>query len=136
MSMDTFIFEQRDGRLLECVGERVGRVSTERAHGAGSRRWHHIQLIRTDDGRYVLAIQYLTRCFGEQFRAYAWIGSKSELETSLDGYSPDQDVSFTNKDKAEELSLEDIKGELAERFAAALPRVLRGFSENMSVSEE
>ena len=90
--MDTYFFEQPDGTLLQCVGRRLVKTSTERKDGPGSRRWHHLQLLETDDGSLVLAIQYLTLCPGEQPVGYAWRGSPEDLRRIAAGFDAGRHV--------------------------------------------
>ncbi len=122
--MDTFIFEREEQTLLECMGERTARITTEKSSGPGAKRWHHLQIVHTDDNSDVLAIQYLSHCPGEQIKGYAWRGSPSELAAIIEAFSPAGDVKIPATGKDSE-AVESIKQELEERFDVARQKILR-----------
>lgn len=123
--MDTYFFEKPDGTLLECTGRRLVKTSTERKEGPGSRRWHHLQLLETDDGSLVLAIQYLTLCPGEQPVGYAWRGTATELRTIATAFDAGGHVPDPGAPSLRGSDPQTVAGDLRERFARALPVILR-----------
>ena len=128
--MDIFIFEQADGSLLEFAGERLVKVSTECSKGPGARRWHHLQLLRTEEGQYVVAIQYITRCPGERHRAHAWRGTPEQMLQKLKDYLPEQDVGICML-RPDEGTEEAVKLDIASRFVHAVQRIIRCLTEQM-----
>ena len=123
--MDTFYFEQPDGSLLECVGRRLVKTSTERKEGPGSRRWHHLQLLETDNSSLVLAIQYLTLCPGEQSVGYAWRGTAETLRRAAAQFDAGRHVPGPGAPSLRGSDPQAVADDLRERFAQALPAILR-----------
>ena len=123
--MDTYFFERPDGTLLECVGRRLVKTSTERKDGLGSRRWHHLQLLETDGGGHVLAIQYLTLYPGEQPVGYAWRGTADQLRAIVADFDAGQHVPGAGSPSLRGHDPQTVADDLRQRFAQALPVILR-----------
>lgn len=120
--MDTYMFEQEDGKLLECEAVRLCRISTERPDGLGSRRWHHLQLLKTIEGQYVAAVQYISFCPGEQPKGYAWRGDPDFLLRKVKSFEPAKDVKkLGGSDKG--FLINDIKQDISQRFQAAVKQL-------------
>ncbi|HIU17445.1 MAG TPA: hypothetical protein IAB01_03220 [Candidatus Avidesulfovibrio excrementigallinarum] len=123
--MDTYFFERPDGTLLECTGRRLVKTSTERKEGPGARRWHHLQLLETDDGSLVLAIQYLTLCPGEEPAGYVWRGTATQLRDIANAFDAGERVPAPGAPSLRGSDPRAVADDLRQRFAQALPVILR-----------